>query len=403
MILTVCLVVVVVVAVCAALARASFVSAQPDEWLVRVRDGRLVQAGVGISTWRRPGELVVRFTSTLQRVGFEVQGLTREQLPVKVEGFVFWSVAAEGDAPFRAFRQLGLANLCRPPADLKHPKHLFTGPQHRAFQQLILATVQRHVAALDLATVLFDQDTLLAGLRDRLDAEMHPLGIQVDQAQVTQARPADAAVLANLSAAEEERIREQAAQVRLEARERSRRREIAVETALAEAESAARSAREASEASARLDAERAAARQLEERLRLQRDAADARQAEALLECARKEALALREEAARLAHADARRRRREVGRAFALEGLRARALARRDAARALAQAEEEKSVALREVELRGRIADRVAESLKVTDGRWVSIGSESPAASLAGVMTALGGALGVVGGEERATG
>src|SRR5262245_53775825 len=97
-----------------AIARAR-VTAQPDEWLLWIRNGRWIQAGVGIRLWRRPGDVVVRFTSTLQRVSFSVAALSQEQLAVTIDGFVLWSVAPEGDAPFRAFQKLGLVNLDAPP------------------------------------------------------------------------------------------------------------------------------------------------------------------------------------------------------------------------------------------------------------------------------------------------
>ena len=64
----------------------SFVVAQPDEWLLRIRDGKLVRSGIGISVWRRPGDLIVRFTSTMQRVGFTAEALTREGIDVLLEG-----------------------------------------------------------------------------------------------------------------------------------------------------------------------------------------------------------------------------------------------------------------------------------------------------------------------------
>ena len=78
-----------------------YYAAQPDEWLLCIRNGRLIQAGVGISLWRRPGDVVVRFTSTVQRVGFSVIALSRERLQVVLDGFILWSVSSEGDGPFR--------------------------------------------------------------------------------------------------------------------------------------------------------------------------------------------------------------------------------------------------------------------------------------------------------------
>src|SRR5512140_3122711 len=91
----------------------SRVVAQPDQWLLCIRNGRLVKAGIGISLWSRPFDAVVRFTSTVQRVGFSVPALSAERLPVQVDGFILWSVSRDGDGPFRAFQKLGVANLDR--------------------------------------------------------------------------------------------------------------------------------------------------------------------------------------------------------------------------------------------------------------------------------------------------
>src|SRR5262245_58130680 len=121
----------------------SLVIAQPDEWLLCIRNGTLVKAGVGIYLWRRPRDVVARFTSTMQRVSFAVEAISRERVPISIEGFIFWSVSSDGEGPFLAFQKLGVVNLNAPPRDLKSPKHLLSTPQHRAFQQLLWAKVQR--------------------------------------------------------------------------------------------------------------------------------------------------------------------------------------------------------------------------------------------------------------------
>ena len=61
--------------------RWSWVVARPDEWLLRIRDGVLVRSGIGISVWRRPGDVVVRYTSAVQRVTFSALAPSREQVP----------------------------------------------------------------------------------------------------------------------------------------------------------------------------------------------------------------------------------------------------------------------------------------------------------------------------------
>src|SRR5262245_5443446 len=143
----------------------SLVVAQPDEWLLCIRNGTLVQAGVGIYLWRRPREVVVRCTSTMQRVSFAVDAISRERLRVSIEGFIFWSVSSDGEGPFRAFQKLGVVNKDAPPPELKSPKHLLSTPQHRAFQQLLGAKVQRLMGTRSIEDLLLQQEALVEELR----------------------------------------------------------------------------------------------------------------------------------------------------------------------------------------------------------------------------------------------
>jgi regulator of protease activity HflC (stomatin/prohibitin superfamily) len=260
-----------------------------------VRNGRLVKAGIGIRIWRLPGDVVVRFTSTIQRVSFAAEALSKERLRVSIEGFVLWSLAQDGEGALRAYRKLGVVNLDAPPRDLKSTKHLLSTPQHRAFQQLLAAAVQRLVAAKPLEDLLLDQDTLLAELRGELATLEPELGIRVEQIQLLRIRPVDEALL-------------------------------------------------------RL-ADEANATQL---------------------------------------ANAVRAREELAFATRLDQIRREAEAKRDAISAVASAEETKSQAVRDHELATLVAEKVGDALKgmpLRDARWITVGPDSPAASLMALITA----------------
>ena len=221
----------------------------PDEWLLQVRDGKLVRAGVGISVLRLPGDVLARFSSTLQRVTFAASGASRDQVPIAVDGFLLWSVDPDGDGPFRAFRALGIADLERPPAGLKSRKHLLTGPQHHAFQGLVAAEVAQLVSTRSFAELLHDRPALLEALRARLDALGAKLAIRVTQVEIHAVRPADATLGADLGAREEQAHREAAARARLESEARLAAEREASTRELAEA----RRLREEEELAARLD------------------------------------------------------------------------------------------------------------------------------------------------------
>jgi hypothetical protein len=348
--------------------------AQPDEWLLCIRNGGLVKAGVGIYLWRRPGDVVARFTSTMQRVGFAVDALSHERLRVSVEGFILWSVSPEGDGPFRAFQKLGLVNLDTRPRDLKSPKHLLSTPQHRAFQQLLGAAVQRLAATKSLEDLLLRQSELVTGLRSQFAVLEQEMGIRVEQIEILRVRPADEELLRQMSAEVEERIREQAWNIHLETNERAKRREI---------ESDARVAEEQAEA-------RGQELVREKTLRLAQIAHDRDVKAREQEIAREQALVEEARAAEIAKAVLGRE--ELLLTARLDRIRREAEASRDAITAVASAEEKKSQAVRDHELARLVAEKVADALKelpLHEARWVTVGPDSPAGSLAALIGAAG--------------
>lgn len=350
----------------------ALVVAQPDEWLLCIRNGRLVRAGVGISLWRRPGDVVARFTSTVQRVGFAVNALSRERLPVTVEGFILWSVSQQGDDPFTAFQKLGLVNLDARPSDLRSLKHLLATPQHRAFQQLLGAAVQRLSSTMSLDELLLQQDALMAALGEHLGGLQQEMGIQVEQIQILQVRPSDADLMRQMSAEVEERVREEAANIHLEAEERAKRRAIDSETRLAQEKAAARRQemdRDKALRLAQIEHEREVHVRNEEVALEQALAAEARE----LEIAR--AVLSREEV----EFDAR-----------LARIRREADANRDAMTALTTAEEQKTQGVRDHEIARLVAEKVGDALKALplhEARWITVGKDSPAGSIAGLIGA----------------
>jgi hypothetical protein len=337
-----------------------------------IRNGKLVQAGVGISLWRRPGDVVARFTSTLQRVGFTLDALSQERLPVRIEGFILWSVATEAGAPFRAFQKLGLVNLSAAPRDLKSPKHLLSTPQHRAFQQLIGAAVQRLASSRTLQQLLLEQDALMRDFRTQLAPMEHDMGIRIDQVDLVRVRPADEELLRALSSKLEEQLREEASQSQLESTERAQRRAIESETRIAHERVEARKLRLASEKVLRL-AQIADERELsgqQQQLEHER------------------ALALEASARELAKAVLKRD--ELLLEARLQTVRREAETNAASTSLLANVEEQKSLALREHELARLVAEKVGDALKqlpIHDARWITVGPDSPATSFAALIGA----------------
>lgn len=90
-----------------------FEVARPDEWQLLIRDGKLVEAGVGACHFRHFFDKVVRFPSSIQKVNFRVEQVTSEMQGVVVTGFALWSVHREADGPWRAYKNLMLRDKDR--------------------------------------------------------------------------------------------------------------------------------------------------------------------------------------------------------------------------------------------------------------------------------------------------
>jgi flotillin len=331
--------------------RHSWLTAQPDEWLLRVRNGRVVVAGIGITTWRKPGDVVVRFSSTIQRVRFSVAALTAEHLAVALDGFILWSVSPEPELAFRAFSKLGIANLDRPPPALKSRAHLLTSSQHHAFQALLAAELRAHIGTLSLEELLSSPRKLVGGLEDRLRSLSETLGIVMERTEILQVQPADKDLLRDLSARPEEAVREEAANARLEAVARLRQRQ----------------AEEAKHAAAE-EAELGLAKVEGARLVSLRE----QEAETERQFAAEEALTKLYEA--------RRERDEAELTLTLARMRRTADAERDAAIARQTAEEQKSPSVRENELSKLVAEQTAHAMaswQIRDAKWIQVGEDNP--------------------------
>jgi hypothetical protein len=394
--LLLCVVMAVVALFCA---RWSFVTSQPDEWLIKVRDGKLSKAGIGISLWRHPGDLIARFSSTIQRVGFKVDALTQEHLHVLIEGFVLWSVSPADDGPFLAFRNLGVANLNSPPHDLTSKKHLLTKLQYHAFQEVFAAEVQRYTATVMLDELLLGQDKVVERVTQQLRRISVPLGIRIEQFQLLQAKPVDPELARALSTRYEEQSRENEAQIRLGTAERMKKRELDSATSLAREESNAHRDTQAYAAQVELELEQRRAELLDAQNHVKRQQLEHEGELKMeqLEIERKTKVRLQEieresqlatDAAQQELTEARIRREDTEATAKRARMLAEAEAQRDAILAMNSAEEKRPQAVRDHELARLVTEKVAEalgSLPLKDARWLNIGNESPMASIAAAI------------------
>lgn len=325
-----------------AAARWSVVVAQPDEWLLLMRDGQLAAGGIGVRAWRRPGDVVARFSSTIQRVAFEVEAQTREHLSVKLEGFALWSVGKRPEQALLAFSGLGLVNYERDPGAAA-TRHTLAKPQHRAFQAYFCAELQQLVSQLSLREALAIREQQASLVVSRISSFMASVGVELGQLEIISARPSDSQVSDSLAAPERELLKAQAQQAQVSAGESSRVAKMEFEARMA--------------------------------LRTANDRIAA--AEAQLKAEEAEA--------------------EVRRVKQLHDARIE----RDVGLTLREIDEGKSPELRELELTRLAIERAAEALKklpITDAKWVSIGEGGPTGQMLALAELLKNAVPARGGQ-----
>jgi flotillin len=129
------------------------VSAAAHEHLVLIRNGAVVRAQQGGSVWKWPGDSVARIDTSVHRLQFTADQITRERVGVQVTGLAVFRVVA----PLVAFRML----------DLEDPD------RHRSIlEQMFVGATRRLVATLSLEDCLTRRKDALAG---ELMAEVAPV------------------------------------------------------------------------------------------------------------------------------------------------------------------------------------------------------------------------------------
>ena len=74
------------------LVMAQSVTGEPNEWVVRIREGEEVVSGVGLSCFKHPFESVAIFSSKLVKVEVKTQQVTKEFQGVEVNSMIEWTV-----------------------------------------------------------------------------------------------------------------------------------------------------------------------------------------------------------------------------------------------------------------------------------------------------------------------
>lgn len=182
--------------------------AQPNEWLVVVENGTMVRGGIGMRHLATFGQQVVRFPSSIQRVKFKAQQVTREMQGIEVEGFAIWTVYRDGDGPFRAYRNLdGMSR---------------SGLQATNTNMAAMAesVIRAQVANLNINEVITGRDTMRKKLTGSMMEVVKGWGIWLETVEITDVKILSSSLFSNLQTKFREESRHAAEQHRLEVQQK---------------------------------------------------------------------------------------------------------------------------------------------------------------------------------------
>jgi len=173
--------------------RWGWVTAQPHEHLLLLRDGLVARRQQGGSLWKWPGDTVAVVDTSIRRLQFTADQVTREKVGVQVTGLAVYRVVQ----PLLAYRMLDLA---RPDATGLLLQEMFTGATRRLVANLSLEDcMTRRKDAL--AAELMAEIAPVVGGSGRLgDQTERGWGIALDTIEVQDVRVQSAEVFESLQA-----------------------------------------------------------------------------------------------------------------------------------------------------------------------------------------------------------
>lgn len=282
------------------------VVAQPNEFLIQIRGGRVVRSGQGIGCFKWPSDSVAVLPTSIAKLRFVADQVTVEKAGVEVTGLAVYRIVE----PLLAYRMLdgdraSLGDILR---------EMFVGATRRIVAGLTLEECLTHRKARVAEALLHEIAPVLSGEGAIADGTDRGWGVVLDTIEIQDVKVRSSEVFARLQApyrealalralaAREDVVREQA---RLEA---ERRRSAEQERRALMAEEEARLAAERRrEAEAREHAHALARRALDAEIERERARAEAEQQRAAIELAvKREAGELEAALARLtreAHVD----------------------------------------------------------------------------------------------------
>eukprot|EP00994_Dinema_validum_P008524 NODE_780_length_1355_cov_391.740429_g570_i0.p1 GENE.NODE_780_length_1355_cov_391.740429_g570_i0~~NODE_780_length_1355_cov_391.740429_g570_i0.p1 ORF type:complete len:366 (-),score=72.44 NODE_780_length_1355_cov_391.740429_g570_i0:202-1299(-) len=178
-------------------------TSQPNEWLLKISNGEMVSAGVGMTCFLGPFDKVVRFPASIHKVSFSASQVTKEMQGVDVSGFIVWAVHRQGEGPFKAYKYLG---------GLTEAGIESANEQIRGMAESI---IRHQVANLHLNEVIKNREVLRQKVRSQMLEVVAGWGMWLETVEVTDVRVSSNTVFKELQSEFRMELHSRAEEVRM--------------------------------------------------------------------------------------------------------------------------------------------------------------------------------------------
>jgi len=174
------------------------VTAQPNEFLIQMRSGRVVRSGQGLSCFKWPSDSVAIVPTSIAKLSFAADQVTLEKVGVEVKGLAVYRIAE----PLLAYRMIDLDRTSL----TEVLRDMFVGATRRIVAGLGLAECLTHRKDRVAAALMTEIAPILAGEGAPSDTNAAGWGVVLDTIEIQDVRVLSEEVFSRLQAPYREKL-----------------------------------------------------------------------------------------------------------------------------------------------------------------------------------------------------
>lgn len=176
-----------------------YASSEPNEWMLVIRNGKVVKSGVGINSYIYWGDKVVKFPSRINKVKFSAQQVTQEMQGIEVSGVIIWAIYRDENGPSIAYKMLG--------DDLKQkvPK-----TANDNLVEMANSIVRDRIANSSIETIIKQRSKIRDEIRSEMNKVVNGWGVWLESIEITDVKILSNALFKNLQTEFREQQRQKA-------------------------------------------------------------------------------------------------------------------------------------------------------------------------------------------------